>query len=93
MKTRKKIAAGVLGILMTASIAVSGMTTYGYYGIKEVLKVGIRAWAYEGSGYSSASAKIIEGNYDSGWETGRDVTVTKKNNPLKVCYGYHTFNE
>lgn len=92
MRNKKRIVVGLTCLIMAMSVPVSGMTLKGYYGIKGI-NVGIRTWAFAGSGYSSASGKIVEGSYNSGWKTGRDVTVTKKNNPFKTCYGYHRYNK
>ncbi len=82
----------ILSFAIGSTITI-GMTTYGYYNIENTLTHGIRAWAFSGSGYSSASAKIVEGNYDSGWEKGRDVEITKIKNPIYKLYRYHKFNK
>lgn len=71
-------------------ISLSAMTLSGYYTWKGVM-TGIRSWAFEESGYNGAAVKIVEGNYSSGWITGRDVSAEKINNPLVNCYKYHTY--
>lgn len=71
-----------------------GMTLCGHYEITGS-KVGIRAWA-DGRcshGHKSAGVKLVEGSYNSGWKYGKDVTVSKTNNPLYTAYTYYTLRK
>ncbi|SDB03156.1 hypothetical protein [Eubacterium oxidoreducens] len=86
---------GVIAIVLAIFIGcvAFGMTTYGYYNIENTFTHGIRAWASASSKYSSASIKIVEGSYNSGWKTGRDVTLTKIKNPIYTLKRYHRYNK
>lgn len=85
------VASMVTLMLMASAMSVGAWSLYGSYGFRSGGYVGERAWAEKESPYKEAGAKIVEGNYDSGWKFGRDVTVKKLNNPLKTCYGYAQF--
>ena len=92
---KKNLAVGLLSLTMVAStIPVAGMTLCGHYEITGS-KVGIRAWA-DGQcshGHKSAGVKLVEGSYNSGWKYGKDVTVSKTNNPLYTAYTYYTLRK
>ncbi|MCF0228343.1 MAG: hypothetical protein HUJ76_01450 [Parasporobacterium sp.] len=59
---KKKIRTFSIAFLASALAAVSAfaMTSYGYYGISNAFTCGIRAWAFEESGYHGAAAAIEE---------------------------------
>ncbi len=94
-KVTRKIHIAFITIVGTVFLTatVFGMTTYGAYMFHSGLDVGIRAWAFESSPYKSASARLTEGTYDSGWHTSRDVTLQKVNDPRYTAKGEHKFNK